>query len=158
MLVAVVSDTHGDSYAINSVLKSIAKADVLIHLGDNVRDAKEMASKFKGKTIYVRGNCDYSPTVKAELVENIGNKTFFITHGHNFAVKQTRLYLKERAKMEDANIALYGHTHIASIDYEEGIWYINPGSAGDARDGADSFAMIEITEGKINPWLVVVRR
>lgn len=156
MLIAVVSDTHRDSYAVNKVLKKIGNADVLIHLGDNVRDAVDLSQKFKGRTIYVKGNCDFSPSMKAERVEEIAGKKIFITHGHNFGVKFGLSRLRERAEFEGAHIALYGHTHVSSIVYEGGIWFINPGSAWEGRDGSESIAMIEIKEGKINPWLVIV--
>lgn len=156
MLVAVVSDTHRDTYSINSVLKKIEKADILIHLGDNVRDAQELSERFKGKTIYVKGNCDFSPSVASEIIEEIEGKRFLITHGHNFGVKQSLSRLKQRAEGEDVHVALYGHTHISSVIFEKGIWYINPGSSWEGRDGAESIAMIEILEGKINPWLVIL--
>lgn len=156
MLIAVVSDTHRDTYSVNEVLKKIEKADVLIHLGDNVGDALDMSSKFKGRTIYVKGNCDYAPSVPLELVEEIGGKRFFITHGHNYGVKQGLSLLKQRAELEKAHVALYGHTHISSIVYDKGLCCINPGSAWQGRDGCESIAMIEIKEGNINPWLVIV--
>ena len=157
MLIAVVSDTHRDTHSINSVLKKIEKADVLIHLGDNVRDAKELSEKFKGRTIYVKGNCDFSPATEAEIIEEIGGKRFLITHGHNFGVKQGLSRLMQRAEFEGVHIVLYGHTHISSVRQEKGIWYINPGSASEGRDGAESIAMIEIKEGSVNPWLVVLQ-
>ncbi len=156
MLIAVVSDTHRDTYAVKNVLKKIENADVLIHLGDNVADAVELSERFKGRTIYVKGNCDFSPSVQSVAVEVIEGKTLFITHGHNFNVKQGLSTLKRAAEAEKAHIALYGHTHISSIVFEGGIWYINPGSAWEGRDGAESIAMIELSEGKINPWLVIV--
>lgn len=156
MLIAVVSDTHRDSYTIREVLKKIEQADVLIHLGDNVSDAVEMASKFKGRTIYVKGNCDFAPSVPSEIVEELGGKRFFITHGHNYGVKQSIGLLKQKAEHEGAHIALYGHTHISSVVYEGGLWCINPGSAWQGRDRSETIAMIEIKGGNINPWLVIV--
>ncbi|NLZ47963.1 MAG: metallophosphoesterase [Clostridiales bacterium] len=158
MLIAVVSDTHRDTYTINEVLKKIDKADILIHLGDNVADAVEMSSKFKGRTIYVKGNCDYAPSVPSEIVEEIEGKKFFITHGHNYGVKQSLGQLKQKAELEGAHIVLYGHTHISSIVYEEGVCYLNPGSAWQGRDGCESIAMIELKDSNINPWLVIVRK
>lgn len=156
MLIAVVSDTHRDSYSIGEVLKKIGKADLLIHLGDNVRDAVQMSSKFKGRTIYVKGNCDYAPSVPSELVEDIAGRRFFITHGHNYGVKQSLSLLCKKAKAEGAHVALYGHTHISSIVKEGGIYCINPGSASEGRDGCESIVMIEIKDDSIKPWLEVV--
>jgi putative phosphoesterase len=156
MLIAVVSDTHRDTYSINNVLKKIQKADILIHLGDNVKDATDLAQKFKGRTIYVKGNCDFVPSVESEVIEEIEGTRFLITHGHNFGVKQSLGRLKQRAQFEKVHVALYGHTHVSSVVFESGIWYVNPGSAWEGRDGSESIAMIEIAEGKINPWLVIL--
>lgn len=130
MLIAVVSDTHRDSYTIREVLKKIEQADVLIHLGDNVSDAVEMASKFKGRTIYVKGNCDFAPSVPSEIVEELGGKRFFITHGHNYGVKQSIGLLKQKAEHEGAHIALYGHTHISSVIYEGAYGVLIPVALG----------------------------
>ena len=54
------------------------------------------------------------------------------------------LKLRYKALEIGADIVLYGHTHIGKIDFEEGIWYINPGSASVPRDGGRSFAIINI--------------
>ncbi|OPJ64170.1 metallophosphoesterase [Clostridium oryzae] len=156
MLIAVVSDTHMDGYSMKKVLKKIKSADMLIHLGDNVSDAKWFEKNFGNRVVYVRGNCDYSPSEPAEIIEEICGKRIFITHGHHYGVKYGIEELQSKAEAENANIALYGHTHRSAVDYIRGIWYINPGSAAMARDASESFAMIEIKDGKVNPWLVVV--
>ena len=44
-----------------------------------------------------------------------------------------RLFYK--AKEIGAQIALFGHTHCRYYAYEEGIHILNPGSAGQPRDG-----------------------
>jgi predicted phosphodiesterase len=45
----------------------------------------------------------------------------------------------------EAQAALYGHTHVAEVDREEnGMWVMNPGTAG---YGGDSAGLIE-TDGK----------
>lgn len=59
MLVAVVSDTHRISRYIEEVKEKIKDADVLIHLGDNVDDFKELSDGFLGEAYAVAGNCDY---------------------------------------------------------------------------------------------------
>lgn len=156
MLIAVISDTHGDNYNINKVIPKIDKAEVLIHLGDYYRDLSEIEKKFKGKIIGVKGNCDFGVDPDNELLEVIGGKRFFITHGHRYGVKYGIHRLQYRAEELEADIVLYGHTHISSVEYENGIWFINPGSVGEARDAFESFALIEIDDKGVNPTIVKV--
>ena len=43
---------------------------------------------------------------------------------------------------------------LGQIDFEEGIWYINPGSVSQPRDGARSFAIISIEQECIEANLI----
>lgn len=156
MILAVVSDTHMNKTNIKKVLKGITKADVLIHLGDNVEDALYMSRHFKGRTIYVAGNCDYGVKVADDLVEELGGIKVFITHGHKYGVKSGVEILKNKAFLEGAQIAFYGHTHISSIKYEDEIWLINPGSASLGRDGAESYLLISVENTGITPELIIL--
>lgn len=154
MILAIVSDTHRYKFAISKVLQKIKHADILIHLGDNVEDLEAFADEFPGKIINVSGNCDFSPTVKSERIEIIEEQTIFITHGHKYDVKYGINNLKEKAINIGANIVLYGHTHVSKVDYDEGVWFINPGSPSLPRDGFASIAIIEINKGKVNPTIL----
>jgi putative phosphoesterase len=151
VLIAVVSDTHRDSYAIEKVLKKVGNADVLIHLGDNVEDAYEISKHFKGRTLFVRGNCDFGAAAKSEAVEILEGKTIFITHGHRYEVKYGLNSINFKAQEVGADIVLFGHTHRSLLEFEGGIWFINPGSASEARDKSESIAFIKIDERGISP-------
>ena len=61
--------------------------------------------------------------------------------------------LKYKAMEAGVDVVLYGHTHIANIVFEEGVWFINPGSLSRPRYGKRSFATIEIKESRIIPCL-----
>ena len=150
MVIAVVSDTHNYKEMVDNVIKSIEDVDMVIHLGDVVEDAKYIAQHFNGRTIYVRGNCDMSSSVPIERVEIIEGKKIFITHGHNYHVKEGLLRLKYKAEEIGADIVLYGHTHIASVEYHGGILFINPGSTSICRKGKNSIAILEINPNEVN--------
>jgi uncharacterized protein len=156
VLVAVISDTHGDKHNIDKIIPKLEKAEVLIHLGDYHRDLSGIENKFKGKIIGVKGNCDFAMGLESETLEIIEGKRFFITHGHRYDVKYGIHRLQYRAEELEADIVLYGHTHISSVEYEGGIWFINPGSVGEARDAFESFALIEISDNGVNPTIVEV--
>jgi putative phosphoesterase len=154
MRIGVISDTHRNASSIELLGEKIKAVDVLIHLGDNVDDISIIKRYYKGKIINVKGNCDFSTKTPYDRVEDIGGKKIFLTHGHRYSVKDSLSKLRYKALETGSNIVLYGHTHIAKIDFEEGIWYINPGSASEPRDGARSFAIINIDGEVINPTLI----
>lgn len=156
MLIAVVSDTHRNSAIIKKVGNIVEKADILIHLGDNVADIDELKEIYKNKIISVRGNCDFTTRSPIEKVENINGFRVLVTHGHKYDVKSGIWHLKDRAKEVRPDIALFGHTHISEINFEDGIWIINPGSASLPRDGQRSIAFIEIEDTEIRPSIYLI--
>ncbi|MBU3177222.1 metallophosphoesterase [Clostridium estertheticum] len=154
MHIGVISDTHMVISSIERLEKEIKGVDVLIHLGDNVDDIANIKKYYKGDIINVKGNCDFSASVPSDRLLEVGGKKIFLTHGHKYGVKENLSGLRYKALETGADIVLYGHTHIAKIDFEEGIWYINPGSASLPRDGDRSYAIISINKGTIEPKVI----
>lgn len=151
MKIGVISDTHRYTWVIEKAVRKLGNVDLIIHLGDNVQDIREIEKLYKGPIISVKGNCDFSVDIPSEKVEVIDGKRFFITHGHRYDVKYDLSRLKYKAIEEEADIVLFGHTHVSKMVYEDGIWFLNPGSPALSRDGFDSVAVINIEKGKINP-------
>ena len=133
------------------VVDVLYNTELIIHLGDNVQDANEIKRIYTGSIINVRGNCDFNVDAPSERLEVINSKRFFITHGHRYDVKYSLSRLKFRALEQKADVVLFGHTHISQIVYEEGIWFINPGSPSIPRDGFNSVVTIDIQKGVISP-------
>lgn len=154
MLIGVISDTHKYNWVIEEAVKKMGEVDMIIHLGDNVQDADEIAKYFKGRIISVKGNCDLSKAAPLELVEEIGGKKFLITHGHRYDVKTTLTRLKFKALEVGADVVLFGHTHIAGIAFEDGIWFVNPGSPAVPRDSLFSVALIKLEGEHVKASLV----
>ena len=154
MLIAVVSDTHRQEYYIQKVKSYIKNADILIHLGDNIEDADELAEGFKGKVYKVSGNCDFCRGAERELVIDVEGIRILITHGDRYGVKYELNNLYYRAMEAEADIALYGHTHIPYMEEVNGIWLFNPGSASLPRMSKTSIGFIEIDKkGNAIPYL-----
>lgn len=128
MLIAVISDTHRNEKYIEIAKKYISSADVLIHLGDNTEDIKELARDFKGDVYGVKGNCDFSNDYPKEQIINIYNKKIFITHGDLYGVKYGFNNIYYKAKEIGADIVLFGHTHQQLLIEEDGMVFMNPGS------------------------------
>ena len=156
MLLGVISDTHKEIAYIRKAMKKLQGVDMLIHLGDNVVDVEEIEKTFKGPIINVRGNCDFSTKVPFERTMVLEGKKLLITHGHKYGVKDNLLKLRYRALELGADLVLYGHTHVSKVDFEEGIFFVNPGSCTLPKNGLNSVATVEITEEKINPSIIVI--
>ncbi|MTI46688.1 metallophosphoesterase [Sporosalibacterium faouarense] len=148
MKILVLSDTHGNTKFLNKIKERFNNIHMVIHLGDNTKDV-EMTRKVFPVDIYnVKGNCDFrdSETPEEQLI-NIKGKRVFLTHGHNYSVKSHLNTLYYRAKELDAEIALFGHSHVPeSINYD-GVQLFNPGSPVLPRGGSKkSFGIIDIND------------
>lgn len=133
--------------------KMCKDADVVLHLGDNVSDVEIIKKEIGKDVIFVKGNCDIERSAKVEQLIELENKKILMTHGHEYGVKSSLLNLNYRAKELGADIALYGHSHIASIEKHDGVWFVNPGSVSLPRGLRHTIAFIEIKDGVINSWL-----
>ena len=121
----ILSDTHGNLTAIRRLKEIMAETDYIVHLGDYERDIQEIKAQYPNKVISVKGNCDGGGTDKEFTVENL--KIIF-THGDRHGVKEGLNRLYYFAKERNANIVLYGHTHIANNEEIDGIRFVNAGT------------------------------
>lgn len=151
MKIGVVSDSHGDVYAVRRALKLIDDADIVIHLGDYCRDAERVSRELNRDIIYVKGNCDFTPGVDCDKMIAPENKKIFITHGHNYNVKWDYDDLYFKAVEVEADIVLFGHTHFPEIFERDGILFINPGSLSRPRGPVETYAVIRIDSGIVTP-------
>ena len=121
---------------IEEAIRRQPRADAVIFLGDGLSDA-ELASECHPEISWyaVRGNCDFhstfrgSPAPKCAMTV-LGGRKIVYTHGDMFGVKGGIGGLISLARESGADIVLYGHTHEQREDYIDGVYYVNPGSAG----------------------------
>ncbi len=150
MNIAIVSDTHGNLDDVKKFLDKVRAFDYVIHLGDYASDGLYLKKYFNGRFIGVRGNCDFNTYFPDEVVTNIGEKRFFITHGHRYNVKMNLLNLKFKAISENADITLFGHTHQIFKEKVNHMIYINPGSLSQPRfTDKKTYCIIDIDEDTI---------
>lgn len=129
MRILVVSDTHGDLYTLQKAVMRQPAAEVVIHCGDGEEQAQWIKDNFKDKmVIAVKGNCDWGSKLNAIEEITIEGKKILVTHGHLFNAKFTLQNLYYEAKDKKADILCFGHTHIPTEIYEDGIYMFNPGS------------------------------
>ena len=150
MRILVLSDSHAAMSFMRQCIEKI-KPDVIIHLGDYYDDAETLQELYPHLPFHtVAGNCDRHrcpPGVREMLCYGIGGVRFFITHGHNYFVKNGIGALVAEARRQGAQVVLYGHTHIAECHQEsDGMWVINPGTCG---YGERSAVVLTVNDNKM---------
>ncbi len=144
MRILVVSDTHGNLYNFKKAVEQQRNAEIIIHCGDNKDELDEIKMMYQDKAFYcVKGNCDFASMLPLEETITIENKKLFITHGHMYNAKMTLYNLCCKAREENADIVIFGHTHNAIAEYDDGLYILNPGSLSGY---APSYAYIDITD------------
>lgn len=145
-----------------SILRAHADTvDAVLHLGDGAAEVLMLRAQFPKIPFHaVTGNCDsdtYSEFgITEELLLPIGGHVLFLCHGHRFGVGGGCGALAAYAAYRHADIALYGHAHIAHEEYrpaEEGspntapMWIFSPGSVSLPRDSSTpSFGILDLTD------------
>ncbi len=128
MRIAILSDTHGNRAQAVRSLELSGGFDCVIHLGDTTEDAEFIELALECEFLAVSGNCDAGGEYPRAITPEIGGKKFFICHGDKFHVKAGLAKLYQKALQVGADIVLYGHTHIPSVQNINGILFINPGA------------------------------
>ena len=143
MRIGVISDTHG--LLRPEAQRALAGVELIIHAGDV--GAPDILTQLKmiAPVFAVRGNVDTQPWARelplTTVVETSGF-SFYVLHNLG------DLDLNPRAAGFDAVIS--GHTHQAEQRLEDGVVYLNPGSAGPRRFQLPiTLALLEIHR---KPW------
>ena len=142
MRLLVISDIHGNYYALERVVKKHPEANALLFLGDGERDIENISDKCKMPIYSVSGNCDWGSLLPSEKILEFGGKKILITHGDKYKVKFGVDYLLNSAKQRNIDIVCFGHTHVRFEQYVD-ICAMNPGSLS---QGSGSYGMIDITD------------
>lgn len=144
MRILVVSDSHGDYNNFKKAIASQPSAEVIVHCGDGAKEVEALKTEFSDKQIIaVRGNCDWSSMLPPEELVTVGGKKLFVTHGHLYQAKFTIYNLVCAAREKKADILLFGHTHCALNEYDDGLYIMNPGSC---HGYGATYGYIDITE------------
>lgn len=122
--VVIVSDSHRLQNELVEIVQR-HQADVFLHCGDSELTTD---ATYLQHYVTVRGNCDWDHAFPLEKTLEVGGLRFFVTHGHLYNVKSGLLQLHYRALELDADIACYGHSHVANVEQMKKLLLINPGS------------------------------
>lgn len=152
MKVLVMSDTHGYIFNARKAIDRNPDIEMVLHLGDYCRDAAQLSQLYPNiKFEYVYGNCDIGiGNICADKTIEVEGKRIFMTHGHKYSVKWDYNRILEKAESENAEVILFGHTHVSVVDNVESILIINPGSISESRSNdSESYAILEISKDDI---------
>mgnify|MGYP001948353245 FL=1 len=124
--IGVISDTHG--LVRKSVIKSFNDVDLIVHAGDIGTHEALKTLQTIAKVYPVRGNvdggkwCKNLPFIDVVQVDQV---YLYVLHDLN------ELDLDPVAA--GFNVVISGHSHIPKIEEQNGILFLNPGSAGPRR-------------------------
>ena len=107
------------------------------------KDVAELFNEIKGKTVFIRGNCDaridemvLGVTMYDILEENYFNHHFVFSHGD--------ILDKLNFNITSNTIICTGHTHVHNIRFHKNILFLNPGSLSmPKKETAQSFMIID---------------
>ena len=157
MRIAVISDSHRRSGNIRKILDEQQNARHVFFLGDVTGDIDDLIKFYPDKIFHiVSGNCDIFSSYPSADIAEIGEHRIFFTHGHTLSVKYGTERLISAARTAGCDIALYGHTHVSKILYEDGLHVVNPGSCAEPREGGKSYAVIDIEKNGVMPIIIGV--
>ena len=129
----IVSDSHDHGLWLERYLTLCKKEkyDAVFHLGDYDSDARWLERRLDVPLIAVAGNCDMFSQRPRMVVTYYGGHKILAVHGHLQDVKYGCDRLSYYAESQDADIALYGHTHEAFAGWLGGVLLVNPGALMD---------------------------
>jgi uncharacterized protein len=153
--VGVISDTHGRLD--DEIVELFAGVDRIVHAGD-VGDERVLARlALVAPVTAVHGNMDARlPTgdLPSEATLEVGRVRILVGH-----VKGTLLRAHDLAR-ERIAVVVTGHTHRAQIADDDGVLYLNPGTANRTRGFGRpaSVALLEVDSGDLRAEIVPLGR
>jgi hypothetical protein len=147
-VIGVISDTHG--LLRPEALHELEGCAQIIHAGDVGDPGILDALKGIAPLTAVRGNVDRDPWADAlptTAVLQAGDEMVYVLHNLE------ELELDPRAA--GFRIVIYGHSHKARQDWRDGVFYLNPGSAGPRRFSHPvTLARLQIDGGQIEADII----
>lgn len=133
LAVGVLSDTHGQ--LLPAVVQALTGVAHIVHAGDVGSPEVLAGLRALAPITAVRGNCDlgaWADSLPVVTEAQIGGARILVAHlGTRLEELVERVAQEERALL----VAVSGHTHQAEVKWQDGVLYLNPGSAGPLRYG-----------------------
>jgi len=150
-LIGVISDTHG--LLRPQAVQALEGVELIIHAGD-IGAPKILRALERIAPVYaVRGNTDrggWAADLPRNRVVEVGGRLIYVLH------ELFTLDLDPAA----AGLAavIYGHSHRPHLEHQNGVLYLNPGSAGPRRFTLPvTLARIKLQDISLHPELVELK-
>jgi len=157
--IAILSDTHmprGARRLPDACVEHVRGADVLLHAGDLVDVGTLELLRVQGPPVFaVHGNVD-DADVRAELpserIEHIGGARFALVHDAGAAGGRLA---RMRRRFPDADVVVFGHSHLPLHEQGDGLQLFNPGSPTERRRAPHhTMGMASVAGGTVTLELV----
>lgn len=152
MLVGVISDTHGKFHP--AIPTHFAGVELILHAGDIGQRAVMTQLEALAPVLAITGNVDWGGLLdrlypRVQQIELEG-QLVYMTH---IGGRPQEL----RGRLPEPKPAVYicGHSHIALLERDDKVLFLNPGSAGAPRFGRKpSLARMTVTPDEITAELI----
>jgi putative phosphoesterase len=165
----ILSDSHGRPDRIREAVSRV-RPDGILFAGDGLRDLTvcDLPALAEGCPLWaVAGNCDWlsSLVVNGRLLEpeqeelvTVEGVRILLLHGHKYGVKGGLGQAVARAVQRNADVLVFGHTHIplelhlrpdsdrSDFSVTKPLTVFNPGSLGDRNA---SFGTLTLRDGQM---------
>ena len=147
-LVGIISDTHGRLP--HSVAQAFNGVDLIIHAGD-IGDPDILKELEKiAPTIAVRGNMDMGQWAQQLPTDKAFEISRTLLHVIHDAYR-----LKLKSNDNEPDVVISGHTHLPLQEENQGVLYVNPGSAGYPKYGQPAtVALLQIKGQSLQAQIV----
>lgn len=144
----IFSDSHGRVDKAIDIIHQYPKAEAVFHCGDIAEEDEILRRATPHTVAIVRGNCDYYSKLPHEIVTTFAGKKIAMCHGHQHLMFGGIDQLKYWAMEREADIVLFGHTHVPFVEQSSTLTVINPGSISKPRQEGykKSYAVLEIDD------------
>ena len=147
-IVGIISDTHG--LLRDEAIEALKKSDLILHAGDlGSREILEQLEHI-APVAAVRGNVDTDPWgLKLPLTQtlDIAGAVIYMIHDRSqLAIDPVR---------KGISAVVFGHSHKSLVEMNNGVLYLNPGSAGPRRFNLPvTLARLKIEAGRMEPEII----
>lgn len=144
----IFSDSHGRIERTLEIISRYPQAEAVFHCGDIEGDADRLRQSTPHPVAIVRGNCDYISDLPQEIVTTFAGIKIAMCHGHRHAVYRGIDVLKYWALEKEADVVLFGHTHVPFLEQSSSLTVINPGSISKPRQEGHQpgYAVLEVDD------------
>lgn len=152
MIIGVISDTHG--LLRPEAVAALHGSELILHAGDIGKQEILEELESIAPVVAVRGNNDedhaWAQNIPEKQSLEFGRKRLYMLHD--------RKQLANDPREEGYDVVVSGHSHKPLVERDNGVLYLNPGSAGPRRFKLPvSVAILEIEGSAIDARLIELK-